>query len=398
MEHNTSSVNPFILLQVEWRGILRTNAELTPRFILYSPHQSKPEIRIELDQRLEQGHWKQDPKVEEQIQDPSQGVQSMRSWKFDEPLSVKPPRNFAGNAVFSIRFEAIFDEMREGQLVKFRYKTSIDLVIPEENSSQKQREIVIESSGQNIINTEGLDWAEFDKVIIRGDNQAIINMVEGISSPKSKNEKKPENKENQKDLFQCFLSPIDFKLNPDSGSVHKLILEITDGTKTFYRYLYANSMITVGRNVPESRNDLNYGFMKQDSDKDSPEFFLSKLVSRKHCSLLCEQEGFSIFDHDSSMGTDVFTENKWNSLKPKEWFRLQWENLKALNPQSILKIALGKTGVLKIQALQEREYFSEISDLLGKNGHDLTGSRNALWRLGNSRKLDGLKITREKEH
>lgn len=358
-----------LLLRIDWSGELKFGAQLSPRFTLMGIQlTSQPKVRATLDNRLEKEDWEVNPEVQQK--GPS-------AWEFFEHLTIKPQKEAKGDAVYTLKLEAVFEEKEQDKTQIFRFQIVVSLKV----LADQRREVVINASKGALLNTHGLDWTKFDKVVIGAHGEgALVNLSEGIIPDEIKHTDGTD--DTTKNLFE--VSP-DFLYYLGVPRRTLLLRATLPNGKVRLYHLYADFKFSLGRNDLDC--NVIYRFYRKSTEVNSPPVYLSRFLSRNHARITLWPEEI-VLENLSTLGLEIQSSSssgEFCSLERNASTSLSWEDVKQGR-----KIRLSQFASLVLKAFPARnnKLENQLKDILDPDNENL-------WHLGKNQGVDVLRLSRE---
>lgn len=272
-------------LLVDWGELPQVGRAARPHFTLIAPGMTgRPTVKVDIDRSLDN-----DPL------DPLRQVRTEESglWSLYVPFSLTTNGLDARPGLYVIDVAVTFPHAAAGQ-PRF-LQARIRLSIPDASSGQ--RELVIDGDGQSVVNLAGHDLRSFSRVVLKGDDNSIINL-QNFSQPQD-----PAAPPSKPVVFEYEL-----KVNRDiQGRLPKFV-EVHQPTKTEAVtlvcgnrrvHVFAKKRATFGRQRrPE--NDVCLRFLPRSEKHDEG----SRAISRTHIALDLTDDGLVLVD-ESTKGVDI---------------------------------------------------------------------------------------------
>ncbi len=273
-------------LLVDWGELPQLGRVARPLFSLLGPSAAgRPSVQVTVDRGLD--HDATDPL--RQVRTEESGL-----WTFYVPFSLTSNGLPALPGLYVIDVAVTFPHALAGQ-PRF-LQTRIRLNIPDASSGQ--RELVIDGDGQSVVNLAGHDLRSFSRVVLKGDDSAIINL---------------QNFSQQQEEAKATEAPVVFeyelKVNHDIHERLPEIVEVSQPSKTDALslicgdrriHVIAKKRATLGRQRrPE--NDICLRFLPRSAEHDEG----SRAISRTHIALDLTDDGLVLVDEGSAKGVDV---------------------------------------------------------------------------------------------
>jgi S1-C subfamily serine protease len=272
-------------LLVDWGELPQVGRAARPHFSLIAPGMTgRPTVKVDVDRSLDN-----DPL------DPLRQVRTEESgiWSLYVPFSLTSNGLDARPGLYVIDVAVTFPHAAAGQ-PRF-LQARIRLSIPDASSGQ--RELVIDGDGQSVVNLAGHDLRSFSRVVLKGDDKAIINL-QNFSQPQD-----PAAPAAKPVVFEYEL-----KVNRDiQGRLPKLVsvhqpakteaVTLVCGDRRVH--VFAKKRATFGRQRrPE--NDVCLRLLPRSEKHDEG----SRAISRTHMALDLTDDGLVLVD-ESTKGVDV---------------------------------------------------------------------------------------------
>jgi len=273
-------------LLVDWGELPQVGRTARPHFSLIATGMSsRPTVKVEIDRSLDN-----DPA------DPLRQVRTEESglWSFYVPFSLTTNGLDARPGLYVIDVAVTFPHATAGQ-PRF-LQTRIRLNIPDASSGQ--RELVIDGDGQSVVNLAGHDLRSFSRVVLKGDDKAIINL-QNFSQPQD-----PAAPPAKPVVFEYEL-----KVNRDIQGRLPTLVEVLQPSKTEAItlvsgnrrvHVFAKKRATFGRQR-RMENDVCLRFLPRSTEHDEG----SRAISRTHMALDLTDDGLVLVDEKSAKGVDV---------------------------------------------------------------------------------------------
>ncbi len=272
-------------LLVDWGEMPQIGRSARPLCSLIGPALSgRPTVRVNVDRGLD--HDPVDPL--RQVRAEEAGL-----WTFYVPFSLTTNGVDSRPGLYVIDVDVTFPHAGDGQPRFLR--TQIRLNLPD--GSSDRRELVIDGDGQSVVNLAGHDLRSFSRVVLKGDDQAIINL-QNFSQHVAALPEKPK---------EPVVFEYELKINRDiqerlprvvpvlqPAKVDALTLAM-DGQRI---HVIARKRATFGRSRD---NDVCLRFLPRSKEHDEG----SRGISRTHMSLDVVDEGLVLVDEKSAKGVDV---------------------------------------------------------------------------------------------
>ena len=272
-------------LLVDWGELPQVGRSARPLFSLIWPDaQSRPSIRVTVDRGLDN--------------DPADPLRQVRTeeegfWTFYVPFSLTLNGLDVRPGLYVIDVDVSFSHVPEGQ-PRF-LQTRIRLNLPDANSDR--RELVIDGDGQSVVNLAGHDLRSFSRVVLKGDDKAIINL-QNFGKEMAALPEKPAapvvfeyelkvNRDIQERLPRVVAVP-----RPSKADAITLAV----GDRRIH--VIARKRVTFGRS---RENDVCLRFLPRSAEHDEG----SRSISRTHTALDLTDDGLVLNDEKSAKGIDV---------------------------------------------------------------------------------------------
>ena len=168
-------------LLVDWGELPRVGNQVRPEFSLLCPkYASKPELHISVDRDLD--HNPQDPLRRPQEDEPG-------LWTFHVPFRMTSDGLDCRPGQYLINVELAFRDVPP-ELPRF-YRCRIRLNVPHAGA-EEGGVLEIDGDGQSMVNLQGYNLKQFSKVILKGGQDSVINLQNGIAGPCDTETKTPE--------------------------------------------------------------------------------------------------------------------------------------------------------------------------------------------------------------
>lgn len=388
-----------LLLHIDWSGRLQFGAQLSPTLTLMGVNlHSTPTVLFELDPRLDCRFWEEKPQI--QVPNSVLPVEGTRRWEFTEMLTIAPSLPVNTDAVYRLILSVHFEEPVNNQLVPFDFQTTLKMNVTADHA----REIIVEASENAVINTHNLDWSQFDKIVLRGDENALINLSKGMIPPNLRNAslESAQNSDPNPTRDSNILVRVPL-VNKGGCLIHAedrrrtLLLKVTVGNSEKLFHLIARQDVLLGRQYKESSTkgilpaDIVYRFYRMRKGRsDRPEVILSELISRNHARISIEEDGIRFYNM-SKHGLDLQFPKWLRAGKIVSIPRGRSEMLEWKETESPFNLLLMRIASLKVERLPISS--DRVEELL-KN-QNLLGRDDSLWEFGFRKKMDGLRIRRQ---
>lgn len=370
-------------LKIEWNGQLKVGEHLAPKFLMTGDDLRKLEsISCVLDPCLPQDSWKSDPK--ESVTKENQG------WSFTESLSLDSSDNSSLNGVFKIDFGTQFKIIQDCQLVTAEYKTTFFLEV----SDEKQPEIVVETEGEDNVNSIRVP-SGFSRIHIRTKGNGNALRIVPDHQSQAKNEQNFENS-CEVDLDPCFVQPI---LPSENNPILFLRATLQDGHERFFQ-IAARQSVLLGRarNAMPAQNikasDFVYRFYGTEENPDPVRVFQSGLISRNMLCMTLTENGLEL----KNLGSKTIS----FKLKNEEFFLDRWhsgELVDLLNLHEPIEMKFANYSSLKLEKFSALpEWNDRIEQKLHKYQYLQDLLRNPLWRLGTILGVNSIRLRRSLNH
>lgn len=170
MQPQTSAAHAPRLL-VDWGDSPKVGYQVRPEFsLLCSGYNCRPEITIKVDRELD--HDTNDPLRRPKIDDPG-------LWSFHVPFRMTSEGLNCRPGQYLIDVEVMFREVT-GDAPRF-FRTRIRLNVPD-SSSDQGGVLEIDGDGQSMVNLQGYNLKQFSKVVLKGNEDSVINLQNAIDS------------------------------------------------------------------------------------------------------------------------------------------------------------------------------------------------------------------------
>jgi hypothetical protein len=270
-------------LLVDWGELPQVGSQCRPEFTLLCPvYDSRPEIAIRVDRDLD--HDPVDPRRRPLTDE-------LGLWSFHVPFRMTSEGFDCRPGQYLVDVQVSFREIRQ-ELPRF-YRCSIRLTV---SGTGGGGELVIDGDGQSVVNLQGYNLKQFSKVILKGGQDGVINLQNGLApdSPVDigKSAKPVTTFEYQLKVDQQKQSRMP-KLATTSTSrayLDAAAFFFEDGRRTI---VMTRPKITFGRSRD---NDAVLRFLPPGEEHDS----LSKNISRTHFVSTLTPEGIELEDESKS--------------------------------------------------------------------------------------------------
>lgn len=273
-------------LLVDWGELPQVGRMARPLFSLIGPSAAgRPTVQVSVDRSLDNNPL--DPLLQLRAED--SGL-----WTFYVPFSLTTNGVEALPGLYVIDLSVTFPHASEGQ-PRF-LQTRIRLNIPDGSSGQ--RELVIDGDGQSVVNLAGHDLRSFSRVVLKGDDKAIVNLQSFSQS------QGPVDTPKQPVVFEYEL-----KVNRDIHERLPQVVDVDQPSKTDAItlicgdrriHVIAKKRATFGRQRrPE--NDVCLRFLPRSTEHDEG----SRAISRTHMAIDLTDDGLVLADEKSAKGVDV---------------------------------------------------------------------------------------------
>jgi S1-C subfamily serine protease len=274
-------------LLVDWGELPQVGRVARPLFnLIGSAAAGRPTVQVTVDRGLDNDH-------------PANSFRQIRTeepglWTFDVPFSVTSNGLPALPGLYVIDVAVTFPHATTDQ-PRF-LQTRIRLNIPDGNSGQ--RELVIDGDGQSVVNLAGHDLRSFSRVVLKGDDSAIINLQNFAQA-----------QEQPAPPAAPVVFEYELKINRDIHERLPEVVEVGQPNKTDSItlvcgdrriHVIAKKRATLGRQRrPE--NDICLRFLPRSTEHDEG----SRAISRTHIALDLSDDGLVLVDEKSAKGVDV---------------------------------------------------------------------------------------------
>jgi hypothetical protein len=271
-------------LLVDWGEIPKVGHQVRPEFNLICPAYSvRPEIVISVDSQLD--HDPNDPRRRPQQDD--SGL-----WSFHVPFRMTTSGMDCLPGQYLIDVEVTFRDVTRG-LPRF-YRCRIRLNVPS-SSTGAENVLEIDGDGQSVVNLQGYNLKQFSKVILKGGQDGIINLQNGLLTapePPTLSEKPVTSFEYQLKLDTLKQSrlPTIFANPRPRAHVESGAFFFDDGRRTL---MFARPQITFGRSRD---NHVVLRFLPAGEANDQN----SRNISRTHFIAELTPEGIELNDKSQS--------------------------------------------------------------------------------------------------
>lgn len=272
-------------LLVDWGEMPQIGRSARPLFSLIGAGSSgRPSVRVNIDRGLD--HDPVDPL--RQVRTEESGL-----WTFYVPFSLTTNGLDSRPGLYVIDVDVTFPNAGDGQPRFLRTQIRLNL----SDGSSDRRELVIDGDGQSVVNLAGHDLRSFSRVVLKGDDQAIINL-QSFSQEVAALPEKPRDPV----VFEYEL-----KINRDIQERLPRIVPVSQPAKVdaitlaidgHRVHVIARKRVTFGRS---RENDVCLRFLPRSKEYDEG----SRGISRTHMALDLTENGLMLVDEKSAKGVDV---------------------------------------------------------------------------------------------
>lgn len=318
-------------LLVDWGDLPRVGHQVRPEFSLLCPkYSSRPDVQINVDRDLD--HNPSDP-----LRRPQADEQGL--WTFHVPFRMTSDGMDCRPGQYLIDMEVSFRDVPP-ELPRF-YRCRIRLTVPHA-AADEGGVLEIDGDGQSMVNLQGYNLKQFSKVILKGGQDSVINLQNGLGN---QDESANGKKEKATTTFEYQL-----KINTEKQS-HLPVVSSTvkqrayldaagfffqDGRRTL---IITRPRLTFGRSRD---NDVVLRFLPRSEENDDG----SRNISRTHFITEIIPEGIEIRD-ESRSGIEV----NYKVVREREV-------VSAVHVGDVTHIELGVTGTVPRQFRLEMVMFA----------------------------------------